>query len=219
LKNVRNAIARSIICLTPVAVVVAAFGASAAPILVDFESDPAPLNVPNSFTSSDSLEVHFSDTSGANLVVLEVDGSNALATFFDDDSGLLMEFDFVASALSVDFGNTALADLGDTAVLTVFLGGVEVDNTALALNLTNQIDQTISYQGVLFDSATFRYNLADGLTGLSLTEVVDNIEVTRAAAVIPEPTAGLVFGIGALLVGAVCGRRLPTEVELRAARD
>jgi hypothetical protein len=86
LENVRSSIASSIICLTPVAVVVAAFGASAAPILVDFESDPAPVNVSNGFTSSDSAQIHFSDTNelrepnGADPIVLEVDGSNALAT-------------------------------------------------------------------------------------------------------------------------------------------
>ena len=174
----------------------------------------------NDFTSSDSSEIHFSDTDGANLLVLQVDGSNALATFFDDASGLLIEFDFVASALSLDFGNTFLADLGDTAVLTTFIsdgmGGSElVGSAVLNLNLTDAIDQTISFDGALFDSAILRYDVAAG----GLIEVVDNIEVTRGVAVIPEPTAGLVFGIGALLVGAVCGRRSPTEVKLRAAHD
>jgi hypothetical protein len=213
LNYVGRAIARSIICLTPLAVVVAAFGASAAPILVDFESDPLG-NVPNGFTSSDSSQIHFSDTDGADLIVLEVDGSNALSTFFDDDSALLMEFDFVASALSLEFGNTSLANFGDTAVLTLLLGGVAVDSTSLALNLTNQIDQTISYTGLLFDSATLYYDVAAGLT-----EVIDNIQVTQAAPTIPEPHAGLVFGMGALLIGAVCGRRSPAEVELRAGHD
>jgi hypothetical protein len=201
-----------IICLVAVAVVVAAFGASAAPILVDFDSDPAPVNVPNGFTSVDSSQIHFSDTMGTDLIVLEIDGSNALATFFDDDSGLRMDFDFVASALSMDFGNTALADIGDTAVLTVMLGGFEVDSVSVALNST---DPTISYQdGFFFDSAILRYDLADGdRPGI---EVVDNIRVTPA---IPEPHAGLVFGMGALLVGSVCARRSPAEVESRIAHD
>jgi hypothetical protein len=149
---------------------------------------------------------------GDELIVLEFEGSNALATFFDDDSGLRIDFEFVASALSMDFGNTALADIGDTAVLTLLLGDFEVDSTTVALN---SIDQTISYQdGFLFDSAIFRYVLVDGdLPGI---EVVDNIRVTP---VIPEPHAGLVFGMGALLVGAVCARRSPAEVELRTAHD
>jgi hypothetical protein len=80
----------------------------------------------------------------------------------------------------------------------------------VVLNDTNQIDQTISYSGLLFNSAILNYDVADGLT-----EFADNIQVTPA---IPEPTAGFVFGMGALLVGAVCGRRSRAEVELRAAR-
>ncbi len=210
----RSVAARSIIWLASVGVVVAAFGASAAPILVDFESDPAFVNVPNGFTSSDSSLIHFSDTNGADLIVLEVDGSNALATFFDDDSGLLMEFDFVASALSMDFGNTLLADIGDTAVLTLLMGGVVVDSTSLTLNMTDEIDQTISYTGLLFNSAILRYDVSGGLV-----EVVDNIQVTQGSPAIPEPHAGIVFGMGALLVGAVCVRRSSAGVESRTAHD
>jgi len=211
---VRSVAARSIIWLASVGVVVAAFGASAAPILVDFESDPAFVNVPNGFTSSDSSLIHFSDTNGADLIVLEVDGSNALATFFDDDSGLLMEFDFVASALSMDFGNTLLADIGDTAVLTLLMGGVVVDSTSLTLNMTDEIDQTISYTGLLFNSAILRYDVSGGLV-----EVVDNIQVTQGSPAIPEPHAGIVFGMGALLVGAVCVRRYSAGVESCTAHD
>ena len=210
----RSVAARSIIWLASVGVVVAAFGASAAPILVDFESDPAFVNVPNGFTSSDSSLIHFSDTNGADLIVLEVDGSNALATFFDDDSGLLMEFDFVASALSMDFGNTLLAEFGDTAVLTLLMGGVVVDSTSLTLNMTDEIDQTISYTGLLFNSAILRYDVSGGLV-----EVVDNIQVTQGSPAIPEPHAGIVFGMGALLVGAVCVRRSSAGVESRTAHD
>jgi hypothetical protein len=167
--------------------------------------------VTNGFTSNDSSEIHFSDTIDENLIVLQQDGSNALATFFADDSGLLIEFDFIASALSMDFGNTPLDDIGDNAVLTVLMGGFEVGSTVLALNA---IDKTISYAGVSFDSAILRYEVASGWI-----EVVDNIEVTRAGAAVPEPTAGLVFGIGALLIGAACGRRSPAEVKLRVVHD
>jgi hypothetical protein len=123
-------------------------------------------------------------------------------------SAAMMEFDFVASALSLDFGNTLSALPGDTAVLTVFLGGVEVDSISQLLDTTTDaMSQTISYQGVVFDSAIFRYDVAAGLT-----EIVDNIEITQATPAIPEPSAGLVFGIGTLLIGAVCARRSPTGV-------
>jgi hypothetical protein len=205
-----RATTRSIFCLVPIAMLFVGFTASAA-IMVDFENDLAPVNVPNGFMSSDSSLIHFSDTIGSDLIVLEVDGSHALSTFFDDDSALLMEFDFVASALSLEIGNALLANFGDTAVLTVLLGGVVVDSAAVVLNGTNAIDQTISYAGSPFDSAILKYNVAGGLT-----EVVDNIEVTQAAPTIPEPGAGYLFGMGALLVGAVCGRRSPAEVERHA---
>ena len=208
-----RAIARSFARLASVAVLIAASAASAA-ILVDFENDPIPFNVVNGFTSSDSSQIHFSDTDGADLIVLNADGSHALAVFFDDDSALLMEFDFVASALSLEFGNTALANFGDTAVLTVFLGSVEVGSTVLALNLSDAIDQTISYAGAGFDSATLRYDVAGGLT-----ELVDNIQVTQAVGTIPEPRSALVFGLGALLVGVVCGRRSRAAVGLRTVHD
>jgi len=197
-------IVRRIACLAAVVVVVAASGASASPIYVGFESDTAGFNPPNGFTSNDSSQIHFSDTSGSDLFIVEEPiGNNALAVLFKDDSGLLMEFDFVASALSLDFGNTFGAIDGDNAVLTVFLGGDEVGSTFLELNLTDAIDQTISYSGVWFDSAIFRYEVAAGKI-----ELVDNLNVTPA---IPEPHAGLVFGMGALLVGAVCGRRSSAE--------
>jgi hypothetical protein len=90
-------------------------------------------------------------------------------------------------------------------VLTVFLGGVEVDSISQALDTTTDaMTQTISFQGVVFDSAIFRYDVAAGLT-----EIVDNVQIMPG---VPEPSAGLVFGIGALLVGAVCARRSPAEV-------
>ena len=210
-----RAITRSIVCLVPVVMVsmmvlVAASAASAA-LLVDFENDPAFVNLPNGFTSVDSSQIHFSDTNGADLLIVQKYGSQGLAVLDDDTGGLLMEFDFVASALSLDFGNTSLANFGDTAVLTLLLGGSVVDSTSVALNLTDPIDQTISYSGVLFDSAILVYDVAGGLT-----EFVDNVQVSPA---IPEPSAGLVFGIGVLLVGAACSRRSPTEVESREMHD
>lgn len=209
-----NAIARGITGLISMAVVVAAFGAAAAPIAIDFETDTAGLFQPNGFTSSSSPQVHFSDTNGTELFVYaETPGvNNALVVLYDDDSALLMEFDFVASALSMDFGNTSLANIGDTAVLTVYLGGFAVGSSVLALNGTDAIDQTISFSGTGFDSAVFKFNVAGGLT-----ELVDNIYVTPA---IPEPHAGLVFGVGALMVAAVCGRNSATEeARQRSRRD
>jgi hypothetical protein len=203
---------RRIACLAAVVVVVAASGASAAPMHVGFESDPTFVVLANGFTSSDSSQIHFSDTSSVDMIILEeASGNNALIIGGNDDSGLLIELDFDASALSLDFGYTTFnAVAGENAVLTLWLGGTVVDSVVVALDVTDGgIGQSIAYQGgVSFDSATFRYDVA-----LGLAEVVDNIQVTPA---IPEPHAGLVFGMGALLVGAVCRRRSPAEVGLRA---
>jgi len=209
-----SAITRCIVCLVPVAVLVAASAASAA-LLVDFENDLAPVNVLNGFQSSDSSLIHFSDTDNSNsLIVLEFDGSHALGVLNDDDSGLLMEFDVVASALSLEIGNTSAALAGDTAVLTVFSGAVEVGSTIVVLNGTDAIDQTISYAGASFDSAILKYNVASGLT-----EIVDNIQLTQAVRAIPEPGAGFLFGVGALLVGAACDRRSRREIENRTMQS
>ena len=206
-------IVRKIACLAAVAVVVAAFGASAAPIHVGFESDPVLTILPNGFTSSDSSQIHFSDTMSTDMVIFpEASGvNNVLVVGGNDDSGLLIELDFDASALSLDFGYTTFnAVAGEEAVLTLLMGATVVDSVVVALDVTDGgIGQSIAYQGgVSFDSAIFRYDVA-----LGLAEVVDNIQVTPA---VPEPHAGLVFGMGALLVGAVCGRRSPAKVGLRA---
>jgi len=211
----RSAFARSLCCIAPLAALLSASGSGAA-ILINFESDTALINLLNNFESNDSSEVHFSDTDGLGLIVLEAGGNKALGVLPDDDSGLLMEFDFVASALSIDIGNTSLANFGDTAVLTVFSGGIEVGNTVLALNLTDAIDQTISYSGGAFDSAILRYEVAGGLT-----ELVDNIRVTAATAVraVPEPSSVALFGIGAVLVGAICGRSSLADGQPRRKHD
>jgi hypothetical protein len=209
----RRVITRCIVFLVPVAILISASAASAA-LFVDFENDPAPRNELNGFESFGFPLIHFSDTDNTlSLFLLEFDGSHALGVLNDDDSGLLMEFDFVASALSLEIGNTSAAFSGDTAVLTVFLGVDEVGSTIVVLNGTDAIDQTISYAGASFDSAILTYDVAGGLT-----EVVDNILVTQAAPAIPEPGAGYLFGMGALLVGAACGHRSRREIECRAMR-
>jgi hypothetical protein len=83
LNSVGSVLARSIIGLVSLAVVVAAFGASAAPIFVDFESDIVPTSAAGDFTSIDSSQILFRDSDladGSNLAVFEFNGSNALAT-------------------------------------------------------------------------------------------------------------------------------------------
>lgn len=187
-----------------------AASAHAAPILVTFDSDPTFAYVGNGFTSADSSQIHFSDTMGSDLFIANsafaTNGSNALAVLFDDDSALTIALDFTANEISMDIGNDVAlyTTAGDQAILTVFMGGSMVDQVAVALNRNTQMDQTIMYSGANFDSATLVYDLQ---SGRGLTEVIDNLSVN----VVPEPSAAIVFGIGALLVGAASGRRRGSE--------
>jgi len=211
--------ARRLAALIPVAVIAVASTASAAPILIGFDGDPVFVNVANGFTSSDSGAVHFGDTSGSDLIVLNSatvsNGSNALAVFSDhDDSALRIDLDFVAEAISFDFGNDdplySLAS--DQAVLTTFLGGTQVGQVMVTMNRNKAMDQTIAFAGVKFDSATFKFAVSPSL---GLTEVVDNLSITPA---IPEPGAAVVFATGALLFGATLGRRTSARRRHRDVR-
>lgn len=183
----------------------------ATPELIDFDSDTAFVNLANGFQSDDSPSVRFSDTAGSDLILLNgpiSNGTNALVIGTDhDDSGLLIDIDFVAGALSMDIGNDNPAFLvgGESAVLTVFAlpgaQGAPVGQVSLQLNANGALDQTIAIDGVSFRSAILRYAVNPAV---GLVELVDNVTVTSA---VPEPTGAVVFGAGALVVGAALRRR------------
>ena len=185
--------------------------AAANTIDIGFDSETPFLIVPNGYSSSDSPLVSFSDTVGANLQLVtdpvRTNGSIGLAVFDDnDDSGLLIEFDFLASILSLDYGNDnpLFSSPGDAAVLTLFLDGTEVGSVSQAMNRNTAMDQTLVFDGTLdgtrFDAAIFKFDVAPGL---GLTEVVDNLSVTP----VPEPTAAAAFGLGSVIVGLAVRRR------------
>jgi hypothetical protein len=172
---------------------------------VDFEGETPFLIVPNGYSTGAAPLVSFSDTVGANLQLVvdpvRTNNSIGLAVFDDaDDSGLLIELAFFASALSLDYGNdSALHSApGDAAVLTLFLGGVEVASVSQAMNRNDAMDQTLGFDGALagirFDSAIFKFDVAPGL---GLTEVVDHVSVTP----VPEASAATSFGLGLLAAG------------------
>lgn len=204
-KSIRTAVAAAAL------VSVAAPAAWAAPELIDFDSDTAFVNLANGFQSDDSASVHFSDTAGSDLILLNgpiSNNTNALVIGTDnDDSGLLIDIDFLAGALSMDIGNDQNAFLlgGESAVLTVYelpgALGAQVGQVTLQLNANGLLDQTIGIDGVSFRSAILRYDV-DPRVGL--TELVDNVSVTSA---VPEPTGAAVFGAGLLVVGAAFRRR------------
>jgi len=178
--------------------------ASAAPILVTFDSEVLFSNPPNGFSTAESSEITFSDTLGSELFLVGDAGNKALAVLTDnDDSALFMQFNFLASELNLDFGNDkpGFANVGDSAVLTAFLDGTQVGQVSVPLNLNTVMDQNISFDAALFNSAIFKYDVDPAL---GLTEVVDNVAVTSAA---PEPHAAVLFAVGAWVVGRACARR------------
>ena len=187
--------------LAAAGLVFAGFAGSAQAILIDFESDPLG-PVPNGWTSADSALVHFTDSNGADNVLADYGHQSfgqALATFDDwDDSWLIMDFDVPVLELSLWFGNDdpTGSNPGDLAVLTVFSGAVQVGQTTVVMNRNDDMDQSIGISGVVFDSATFYYDVT---SDFGLIEVVDDIDFTP----IPEPTTMLMLGgLSAGLAGA-----------------
>lgn len=186
---------------------VALAGSLQAAVAINFESDPTGA-VPNGWMSADSALVAFSDSSGANLQVgnwgAQSNNTKALGVFPDDPSYLIMDFSTLVDSVQLDFGNDdpLFSNPGDQAVLTVFLGGSQVGQTAVVMNRDDIMNQTIAVSGVAFDRATFFYNVST----FGIIEMVDNIQFTPFSAV-PAPGAMLLGGIGTGLVGWLRRRR------------
>jgi len=156
--------------------------------LIDFESDTTGAK-PNGWTSVDSAICHFTDSSGADLQVgdwPEVIG-RGLATFWDDPSALIMDFDALVKDISMGFGNDhpGVAQPGDVALLTIYLGAAQVGQTAVVMNINDIMDQTIGIAGISFDQAVLVY-ANPSYVPINLIEAVDNISFTVSD--IPEPT-------------------------------
>jgi hypothetical protein len=177
---------------------------SARAILIDFDSDSQG-SKPNGWTSDDSALLHFYDSNGADLWLFDYSPQSfgpALATENDyDDSWLIMEFDVPVLELSLWFGNDdpGYSAAGDMAVLTAFLGGSQVGQASIEMNRNDIMDQTIGLSGIVFDSATFYYDVNPSL---GLIEVVDNIDFEP----IPEPATVLM--VGCLSAGLAGARKL-----------
>lgn len=178
-----------------------AFAGVASADFIDFESDASGAK-PNGFSSVDSGAVTFTDSSGADLQVVdtftgETDGQS-LGIFGDDTSFLIMDFTGLFNTLSLDFGNDDpnFSNAGDTAELRLFNGAAQVGFVSMVMNRNDIMDQTIAYAGAGFDRAEFFYNVSvpnpSGQDGL--IEVVDNIEFNQAP--IPEPATMTLLGLG-----------------------
>ena len=156
----------------------ALLASAAQAVVIDFESD-APGSVANGFASAGSPFVQFSDSMGSDLEIGDFgsqgDGQS-LAVLSDDASELVIDLNYIATSISLDFGNDdpGYSNPGDTAVLTVFLAGVQVGQSVVVLNRDDIMNQTISVSGVKFDRATFIFNV----TTSGLIEIVDNIDIS-----------------------------------------
>jgi len=152
------------------------------PHTIDFESDTDGAK-PNGWQSADSMVTFFTDSDGADLYVDDYgdqsDGQ-ALAVNHDDPSYLIMDFTVPMQSISLDFGNDdpGWVHAGEEAVLTLYYMGTQVGEERVVMNINDLMDQTISFSGAIFDSATFYYDVAGPFQGgTGLIEIVDNIDL------------------------------------------
>ena len=189
------------------------------PITVNFDGAQDSLlvgtNLSDPFESGDSHLLHFSHTTVPtglfmqNAPGLTVAGNGLFVAGDFTDGALLIEMDLLADEISLWFGNDNFlaSSPGYQVVLTTYRGdralpGSQVGQTSFAPNYDGLMNEMISFEGALFDSATLKFDVDPKL---GLAETVDSVFVN----VIPEPGAGILFGSGALLVAAACegGRR------------
>lgn len=177
--------------------------------VVTFEGDASGARA-NGFVSGG---VKFSDTLDSDLSIYRglpaecgTAANACLAVFGDDTSGLRMDFDADYTSLALDFGNDNPGFIGadGLALLRVYMNDVLVGESALTVNLDDIMNQTVSYSGAAFNSATFFYTDVNK-NPVNLIEVVDNINYGAAASDVPEPSSIALLGLA--LGGIALARR------------
>lgn len=190
------------------------FVVSANAAVIDFEADSG--SQLNGFSAAGHPLVTFSDTVGAELSVGNFANqsgyTNGLAVFDDfDGSKIRMDFAVALTYLSLDFGNDdgGWADPSDRAWLEIFNGGISVGLVSMAMNLDDEMNQTISYTGSPFDRADFWYgdSLGNPDTDPGLIEIIDNVNYQTANVPDAGSTLSLAF-LGLLGIAAIRRRQV-----------
>lgn len=86
-------------------------------------------------------------------------------------------------------------------MLKLFSGLSQVGQASTVVNLDDIMNQTVSFSGVAFDSATFFYTDPSG-NPRNLIEVVDNVTYDSGVEV-PEPVSLALIAIGLVSLGLV----------------
>jgi len=207
---------RSLLAATVAAIVLG--GASAQAAVIDFETGL------NGLQANGHPELTFGSFLGNNGGVIvgdfgvQGDGQSLLIGGDNDGDYLTGQFnDGTHTSLALDFGNDdqGFTNLGDLALLNLFLGNVQIASVSVVLNRDDIMNQTISYTGSAFDNFTFAYTNAQGspFTGggnvsTGLIEIVDNVTFDAGVSgAVPEPATWALMIGGFGLAGATLRRR------------
>jgi hypothetical protein len=105
------------------------------------------------------------------------------------------------SALGFDYGSTIFSGSDLTVTITGALGSLGTETIALADGTS-----TARFFGLVSTTPITRIEIAANVVGQARELNVFNLSVGTVAAV-PEPSLGLMFGIGLALIGAVARRK------------
>lgn len=180
-----------------------ALSGAAHAVTIDFEGDAVGAQS-NGFMSLDNMDVAFSDTSGADLVVADFGTQSrgqGLAVSDNDGSRLQMDFTADVKGLSLIFGGDDASVAGPNliAVLQGFYNGSFAGETRILANGNSDSDQTITLGSTRIDQAFFWYADISGAPA-NLTEVVDNVIYEVAPVPVPAGLPLILSGLGGLYV-------------------
>jgi len=197
----------AVLTLGVVATPMAAMATTPTPTTVSFDGETSGAK-PNGYATAGQPDVHFYDTSGADLVVGDYGIQShglGLAVNSDDASALEIRLSGPTTGIRLAFGNDdpSFTDTTDQAELRLYRGAALVDTVDANVNADDVMNQTVSYSGArLFNRAVFQYVDAAGVPK-SLIEIVDDVEVAPVCTVAGDGGDNVLRGTSARDV--ICG--------------